>query len=45
MIRRLEQELEERNGGVQGLIANANDADRDLNDAEKETHRRSARTA
>jgi HK97 family phage major capsid protein len=37
MIRRLEQELENRNGGVQGLIANANDAGRDLNDAERET--------
>lgn len=37
MIRRLEKELEERNGAAQGLIANANDAGRDLNDAEKET--------
>jgi HK97 family phage major capsid protein len=37
MIRRLEKELEERNSAVQGLIANAQDAERDLNDAEKET--------
>lgn len=37
MIRRLEKELEERNGAAQGLIANANDSDRDLNDAERET--------
>ncbi|HEY3484790.1 MAG TPA: phage major capsid protein, partial [Ilumatobacteraceae bacterium] len=37
MIRRLEKELEERNSAAQGLIANANDADRDLNTAEKET--------
>jgi HK97 family phage major capsid protein len=37
MIRRLEQELEERNAAVQGIIANANDTDRDLNDSESET--------
>ncbi len=37
MIRRLEKELEERNSAVQGLIANAQDAERDLNTAEKET--------
>jgi HK97 family phage major capsid protein len=37
MIRRLESELRERNQASQGLIANANDAGRDLNDAEKET--------
>ena len=37
MIRRLEKELEERNSAAQGIIANANDAERDLNDAEKET--------
>jgi HK97 family phage major capsid protein len=37
MIRRLEKELEERNAAVQGIIANAQDAERDLNDAEKET--------
>lgn len=37
MIRRLEKELDERNGAAQGLIANANDSGRDLNDAEKET--------
>lgn len=35
MIRRLEKELEERNSFVQGLIANAQDAERDLNDTEK----------
>lgn len=35
MIRRLERELEERNSFVQGLIANAQDAERDLNDTEK----------
>lgn len=35
MIRRLEKELEERNVFVQGLIANAQDGERDLNDAEK----------
>ena len=37
MIRRLEKELEERNAAVQGLIANAQDGERDLNEAEKET--------
>jgi HK97 family phage major capsid protein len=35
MIRRLESELEERNAFVQGLIANAQDSERDLNDTEK----------
>jgi HK97 family phage major capsid protein len=37
MIRRLEKELEERNSAAQGLIANAQDGERDLNSAEKET--------
>jgi HK97 family phage major capsid protein len=37
MIRRLESELRKQNEASQGLIANANDAQRDLNDAEKET--------
>ena len=37
MIRRLEKELEERNSAAQGIIANAEDSERDLNDAEKET--------
>jgi HK97 family phage major capsid protein len=37
MIRRLEKELEERNSAAQGIIANAQDSERDLNDAEKET--------
>lgn len=35
MIRRLERELEERNSFVQGLIAQAQDSERDLTDAEK----------
>lgn len=35
MIRRLEKELEERNSFVQGLIANAQDSERDLNETEK----------
>jgi HK97 family phage major capsid protein len=35
MIRRLEKELEERNSFVQGLIANVQDGERDLNDTEK----------
>src|SRR5215207_3815060 len=35
MIRRLENELEERNAFVQGLITNAQDGQRDLNDTEK----------
>jgi HK97 family phage major capsid protein len=35
MIRRLESELEERNAFAQGLIASAQDAERDLNDTEK----------
>lgn len=37
MIRRLEKELEERNAAAQGLIANAQDAERDLNDTEQST--------
>jgi HK97 family phage major capsid protein len=37
MIRRLEKELEERNSASQALIANAEQGERDLNDAEKET--------
>jgi HK97 family phage major capsid protein len=37
MIRRLEKELEERSSAASGIIANAEDASRDLNDAEKET--------
>jgi HK97 family phage major capsid protein len=37
MIRRLEKELEERNSASQALIANAQENERDLNDAEKET--------
>lgn len=37
MIRRLEKELEERNAAAQGIISNAQDAERDLNDPEKET--------
>jgi len=37
MIRRLEKELEERNSACQALVANAQDSERDLNDAEKET--------
>jgi ABC-type transporter Mla subunit MlaD len=37
MIRRLEKELEERNSASQALISNAQDGERDLNDAEKET--------
>jgi HK97 family phage major capsid protein len=35
MIRRLEKELEERNAFCQGLIANVQDQERDLNDTEK----------
>lgn len=35
MIRRLESELEERNAYAQGLIATAQDSERDLNDTEK----------
>ena len=35
MIRRLENELEERNSFVQGLITNAQDSERDLNDSER----------
>src|SRR4029450_7617118 len=37
MIRRLEKELEERSSAASGIIANAEDASRDLNEAEKET--------
>ena len=37
MIRRLERELEERNSAVQGIIGTAQDGERDLNAAEKET--------
>lgn len=37
MIRRLEKELEERNAFVQGLIAGAQDAERDLNESERAT--------
>jgi DNA repair exonuclease SbcCD ATPase subunit len=37
MIRRLERELEERNAAVQGIVSTAQDTERDLNDAEKET--------
>jgi len=37
MIRRLERELEERNSAVQGLVANAQDDERDLNTSEQET--------
>src|SRR5262245_39362785 len=37
MIRRLESELEERNAFVQGTVANAQDAERDLNDTERAT--------
>jgi HK97 family phage major capsid protein len=35
MIRRLEKELEERNAFVQGLIANAQESERDLNETEQ----------
>lgn len=37
MIRRLEGELEERNSYIQGVIRNAQDAERDLNDTEKQS--------
>ncbi len=37
MIRRHEKELEERSSAAQAIIANAQDGERDLNDAEKET--------
>jgi HK97 family phage major capsid protein len=37
MIRRLERELEERNAGVQSLIENAQNDERDLNDSELKT--------
>ena len=37
MILRLEKELQERNSAAQGLIANANEGERDLNEAERET--------
>ena len=37
MIRRLEKELEERNAAAQGIVSTAQDSERDLNDAERET--------
>jgi HK97 family phage major capsid protein len=37
MIRRLQKELEERSSAAQAIIANAQDSERDLNDAETET--------
>src|SRR5690606_42137084 len=37
MIRRLEKELNEGNAAAQGIIANAEAGERDLNPAEKET--------
>lgn len=37
MIRRLQKELEERTSAAQGLIATAQDTERDLNQAERET--------
>lgn len=37
MIRRLEKELEERTAAAQGIIATAQDSERDLNQAERET--------
>lgn len=37
MIRRLQKELEERSGAAQAIIANAQDSERDLNTAERET--------
>src|SRR4249919_161144 len=36
MIMRLNKELEERNGFVEGIVTQAQDADRDLTDNEKE---------
>src|SRR5688500_11727540 len=37
MIRRLQKELEERSGAASGIIETAQNAERDLNQAEKET--------
>lgn len=37
MIRRLQKELEERASAAEAIIANAQDADRDLNESEEET--------
>jgi HK97 family phage major capsid protein len=37
MIRRLQKELEERTAAAQGIIATAQDTERDLNQAERET--------
>lgn len=37
MIRRLQKELEERTSAAQGIIATAQDSERDLNSAERET--------
>jgi HK97 family phage major capsid protein len=37
MVKRLERELHERDSAVNGIIANAQDGERDLNVAEKET--------
>src|SRR5687768_11926268 len=37
MIRKFENELSESNQASQGIIANAHEAGRDLNDAEKDT--------
>ena len=37
MIRRLQKELEERTAAAQGIIATAQDGERDLNQAERET--------
>jgi HK97 family phage major capsid protein len=37
MIRRLQKELEERTAAAQGIVATAQDGERDLNDAESET--------
>src|SRR5688572_8334354 len=37
MIRRLQKELEERSSAAQGIIATAQDSERDLNSAERET--------
>jgi len=37
MIRKLQKELEERASAAEAIVANANDADRDLNKSEEET--------
>ena len=37
MLRRLESELQERSAAAQGIISNAQDAERDLSEPEKET--------